>query len=303
MKVKALLIALLLGATALVAPAQANSPKTLVIIDTAINTQLDWVKNALIDEACFIEYGKCPNGQASMTGPGAAHINPTLVKHKALSHGTQMASVAVATNPNVKFAFVRIAGMSDKGFTNTYTTKAVAQALTWVRDNATRLNVGAVSISVGRTYSEASCPVAAEPQLQSLIDGLAASNIPTVIAAGNNSNPSKVNYPACIPSAIAVGATDTPYTVSNVKGLVYPIMRISNGGSDLDLYAKGRHTVTDINGVKAPSLGTSGATVFTATRLASSLSDGSTLAVAMGKVAASLQNAYFTATNFVKKQW
>lgn len=302
MKTKLMLIVALV-ASLLVVPAQANSPKTLVIIDTAINTQLDWVKNALIDEACFIEFGKCPNGQSSMTGPGAAHINPALVKDRALSHGTQMASVAVATNPNIKFAFVRIAGMSSSGFANTYTTKAVAQALTWVRDNATRLNVGAVSISVGRAYREAACPVAAEPGLQQLIDGLAASNIPTVIAAGNNSIPTKVNYPACIPSAIAVGATDTPYTTGTVKGLVYPIMRISNGGSDLDLYALGRHTVTDINNVKSLALGTSAATAMTATRLASSLSDGSSLTATMDKVTASLQNAYFTTTNFVKKQW
>ena len=303
MKTKVLLIAAALGLSVIATPAHATGDKTLVIIDSGINTQLDWAKAAIVEEACFIEYGKCPNGLASMTGPGAAHIDPALVKDKALSHGTQMASVAVATNPNVKIVVVRIVGMSAKGFANSYTTRGLATAMDWVVANAARLNVGAVSISLGRAYAEASCPIAAEPRLQSQIISLASMNVATVIASGNNSNKLKVNYPACIPEAIAVGATDRPYTIKQVQGTVYPIMLMSNGGPDLDLVTMGRHTVTDLNGVKTVSLGTSNANTVVATRLAQSLSDGSTLASVMEKVNGSLQNAYRTVTDFVKKYW
>jgi hypothetical protein len=303
MKTKVLLIAAALGLSLLATPAHAAGAKTLVIIDSGINTQLDWAKAAIVEEACFIEYGKCPNGLASMTGPGAAHIDPALVKDKALSHGTQMASVAVATNPNVKIVVVRIVGMSAKGFANSYTTRGLATAMDWVVANSQRLNVGAVSISLGRAYAEASCPIAAEPRLQSQIISLASMNVATVIASGNNSNKLKVNYPACIPEAIAVGATDRPYTIKQVQGTVYPIMLMSNGGPDLDLVTMGRHTVTDLNGVKTVSLGTSNANTVVATRLAQSLSDGSTLASVMEKVNGSLQNAYRTVTDFVKKYW
>jgi hypothetical protein len=303
MKTKVLLIAAALGLSLLATPAHAAEAKTLVIIDSGINTQLDWAKAAIVEEACFIEYGKCPNGLASMTGPGAAHIDPALVKDKALSHGTQMASVAVATNPNVKIVVVRIVGMSAKGFANSYTTRGLATAMDWVVANAARLNVGAVSISLGRAYAEASCPIAAEPRLQSQIVSLASMNVATVIASGNNSNKLKVNYPACIPEAIAVGATDRPYTIKQIQGTVYPIMLMSNGGPDLDLVTMGRHTVTDLNGVKTVSLGTSNANTVVATRLAQSLSDGSTLASVMEKVNGSLQNAYRTVTDFVKKYW
>jgi hypothetical protein len=303
MKTKVLLIAAALGLSLLATPAHAAEAKTLVIIDSGINTNLDWAKAAIVEEACFIEYGKCPNGQASMVGPGAAHIDPALVKDKALSHGTQMASVAVATNPNVKIVVVRIVGMSAKGFANSYTTRGLATAMDWVVANAARLNVGAVSISLGRAYAEASCPIAAEPRLQSQIVGLASMNVATVVAAGNNSNKLKVNYPACIPEAIAVGATDRPYTIKQIQGTVYPIMLMSNGGPDLDIVTMGRHTVTDLNGVKTVSLGTSNANTVVATRLAQSLSDGSTLASVMEKVNGSLQNAYRTVTDFVKKYW
>ena len=303
MKTKVFLIATVLGLSLFTTPANATGAKTLVIIDSGINTNLDWAKAAIVEEACFIEFGKCPNGQASMVGPGAAHLDPALVKDKALSHGTQMASVAVATNPNVKIVVVRIVGMSAKGFANSYTTRGLATAMDWVVANSQRLNVGAVSISLGRAYSEASCPIAAEPRLQSQIVSLASMNVPTVIASGNNSNQTKVNYPACIPQAIAVGATDRPYTIKQIQGTVYPIMLMSNGGPDLDLVTLGRHTVTDLNGVKTVTLGTSNANTVVATRLAQSLSDGSSLASVMEKVNGSLQNAYRSVTDFVKKYW
>jgi hypothetical protein len=300
MKTKVLLIAATLCLSVITAPAHATGGKTLVIIDTGINTNLPWVKSAVVEEACFIEFGRCPNGQTSMVGPGAAHLDPALVRDRALSHGTQMASVAVATNPNVKIVFVRVTGMTN-GFANTYTTRVVATALNWVSANAQRLNVGAVSVSVGRTYTEATCPI--EAALQTAITGLASANIPTVIAAGNNANQTRVNYPACIPEAIAVGATDTPYTKSNIQGIVQPIMFISNGSTDVDLYSLGRYTTTDINGVQAVTLGTSGATVSVATKLARSLSDGSSLSTVMGRVNSSLMKAYRSTTNFVVKYW
>jgi len=301
MKTKVLLIAAALGLSLVAAPAHAAGDKTLVIIDSGINTQLPWAKAAVVEEACFIEFGNCPNMLPSMVGPGAASLDPKLVVDKAMSHGTQMASIAVATNPNVKIVFIRIVGMSAKGFATTYTTKAMSQAMEWVAANADRLNVGAISVSIGRVYKEAACPVLAEKNLQSLIVQLAAKNIPTVISSGNNSNQTKITYPACIPQAIAVGATDTPYSMKQVTGWVYPIMLISNSGPDLDLYALGRAATTDVQGNTTVTLGTSNATVLVATRLAQSLSDGSTLDTVMGKVNASLQNAYRTLTNFELK--
>ena len=301
MKTKVLLIAAALGLSLLVTPAHAAGDKTLVIIDSGINTNLPWAKAAVVEEACFIEFGNCPNMLPSMSGPGAASLNPALIKDKAMSHGTQMASVAVAANPNVKIVAIRIVGLSAKGYATTYTTKAVTLALEWVAANADRLNVGAVSVSIGRAYKEAACPVSSDPQLQPLIVQLAARNIPTVISTGNNSNQTKINYPACIPEAIAVGATDTPYTIKEVAGTVYPIMLISNSSPELDLYALGRASTTDVHGNTVVTLGTSNATVLVATRLAQSLSDGSTLDTVMGKVNASLQTAYRTLTNFSLK--
>ena len=119
MKSKVIALAsVLLLAVGITTPASAAEQKRLVIIDSGVNTQLDWVKSSLVEEACFIEYGKCPNGLSSMTGTGAANLVPSTVKDKAMHHGNQMYSVAVQANPGVQVVFIRIVGMSATGYAN-----------------------------------------------------------------------------------------------------------------------------------------------------------------------------------------
>lgn len=263
-------------AALVISPASANSQKTLVIIDSGINTELDWVKRSLVEEVCIIEYGTCPNGQKFMTGPGAAHVRYQDVKHSAMHHGSQMYSVAVQVDPNVRVVFIRIVGMSAKGFANSYTMRSVQQAMEWVDTNAARLNVGAVSMSIGRSYTEAGCPI--EASFQTIVQKLSSSGIAVIASAGNGGNRVKVDYPACTPEVISVGATDVRYSMRGVTGWVTPVMPSSNGGPDLDLYAHGRWTTQDLTGRKLLTLGTSNAAVAVATKTAQSLSQGGTLA-------------------------
>ena len=292
-----LFVVIALAAAGITPAAQAATPKTLVIIDSGIAADLPWVQQMLVDEACFIEYGKCPNGQSTMFGKGAAVLQVSRIKDKAMSHGTQMASVAYEIDPSTKLVMIRIVGMSEKGFANSYTTRAVTKALNWVNENAERLNVGAVSLSVGRSYKEASCPIEAE--LQAQVRNLLTRNIPVIAATGNGSNKLKVDYPACVPEVIAVGATDRRYTVKAIQGWVYPIMLISNQGPDLDLYALGRYTTTDAFGQKSVSMGTSSATAAFATYVVKQLNLGLGYTDVMAKVRASLVNAYRTVTDFL----
>ena len=296
-KLISLFVVIALAAAGITPAAQAATPKTLVIIDSGSAADLPWVQQILVDEACFIEYGKCPNGQSTMFGKGAAALQVSRIKDKAMSHGTQMASVAYEIDPSTKLVMIRIVGMSEKGFANSYTTRAVTKALNWVNENAERLNVGAVSLSVGRSYKEASCPIEAE--LQAQVRNLLNRNIPVVAATGNGSNKLKVDYPACVPEVIAVGATDRRYTMKAIQGWVYPIMLISNQGPDLDLYALGRYTTTDAFGQKSVSMGTSSATAAFATYVVKQMNTGLGYTEVMAKVRASLVNAYRTVTDFL----
>jgi hypothetical protein len=300
-KNKIILMVVAISATLLpLQSASAVGEKTLVIIDSGINTDLAWAKSAVIDEACFVEFNRCPNGLSQMTGAGSAKVTPAMTTAGSFSHGTEMASVAVAVDPNVKIVSIRIAGMTAKGVPNPYTAKAISWALDYVEANKARLNVGAVSISLGNSYKSTECPIVGN--LQTQITNLMASGIPVAIAVGNGGS-TKIDYPACIPQAIAVGATEDRYAMKEVSGWVYPIMAISNYNSDVDYFVNGKYTTSDISDSKKVSFGTSNSTVAFATYLTKRLSAGENLTAVMASVNASLVNAYKTTTLFYPKQF
>jgi hypothetical protein len=300
-KNKIILMVVAISATLLpLQSASAVGEKTLVIIDSGINTDLAWAKSAVIDEACFVEFNKCPNGLSQMTGAGSAKVTPAMTTAGSFSHGTQMASVAVAVDPNVKIVSIRVAGMTAKGVPNPYTAKAISWALDYVEANKARLNVGAISISLGNSYKSTSCPIVGN--LQTQISNLMASGVAVAIAVGNGGS-TKIDYPACIPEAIAVGATEDRYAMKEVSGWVYPIMAISNYNSDVDYFVNGKYTVSDLSDNKNVSFGTSNSTVAFATYLTKRLSAGENLTAVLASVNASLVNAYKTTTLFYPKQF
>ena len=300
-KNKIILMVVAISATLLpLQSASAVGEKTLVIIDSGINTDLAWAKSAVIDEACFVEFNRCPNGFSQMIGAGASKITPAMTTAGSFSHGTQMASVAVAVDPNVKIVSIRVAGMTAKGVPNPYTAKAISWALDYVEANKARLNVGAISISLGNSYKSTSCPIVGN--LQTQISNLMASGVAVAIAVGNGGS-TKIDYPACIPQAIAVGATEDRYAMKEVSGWVYPIMAISNYNSDVDYFVNGKYTTSDLSDNKKVSFGTSNSTVAFATYLTKRFSAGENLTAVLASVNASLVNAYKTTTLFYPKQF
>ena len=301
MSKKIMLLVVAISATLLpTQTASAVGEKTLVIIDSGINTDLAWAKNAVIDEACCVELHRCPNGFSQMVGAGAAKVTPAMTTASSFSHGTQMASVAVAINPNVKIVSIRVAGLTPRGVPTPYSGKAISWALDYVEANKARLNVGAVSISLGNSYRSTACPIVGN--LQKQITNLMASGVAVAIAVGNGGS-TKIDYPACIPQAIAVGATEDRYAMKEVSGWVYPIMAISNHNSEVDYFVNGKYTVSDISDNKKVSFGTSNATVAFATYLTKRLSAGENLTAVLASVNASLVNAYKTTTLFYPKQF
>ena len=301
MSKKIMLLVVAISATLLPSQtASAVGEKTLVIIDSGINTDLAWAKNAVIDEACFVELHRCPNGFSQMVGAGAAKVTPAMTTASSFSHGTQMASVAVAINPNVKIVSIRVAGLTPRGVPTPYSGKAISWALDYVEANKARLNVGAVSISLGNSYRSTACPIVGN--LQKQITNLMASGVPVAIAVGNGGS-TKIDYPACIPQAIAVGATEDRYAMKEVAGWVYPIMAISNHNSEVDYFVNGKYTVSDLSDNKKVSFGTSNSTVAFATYLTKRLSVGENLTAVIDSVNAALVKAYKTTTLFYPKQF
>lgn len=184
------------------------SEPTLAILDTAIDMSLPIFKDRVVYEACVIQWASCPNGRAVMEGPGSAVMPANFISQNGFGHGTQMASLAIQANPNIKIVFVRIVGANSKGFRQATGEPTTYNALQWVIDNKDRLNIQAVSMSQGHAnYSKLGnyCPVT--PSTENRINLLMNAGVPVFFPTGNGSDYSRINWPACIPSSIAVGAT------------------------------------------------------------------------------------------------
>lgn len=200
------------------------SVPTLAILDTALNTSLPVFKDKIAYEVCILDWNSCPNGKSYMEGTGSSLLPMNILVTSNFSHGTQMASAAIAANPNMKIVFVRIIGNTANGGRQLTGPNTVGKALEWVYNNKDRFNIQAVSMSQGHhnllnLFSY--CPTHGSVDLQ--IRNLKSVNIPAFFAAGNGYDYKRVDWPACQPYAIPVGAT-TSYgdiqSYSNVDPII-----------------------------------------------------------------------------------
>lgn len=243
---------------------------TIAILDTAIDTSLPIFKNRIVFEACVTQWSSCPNGLKEMEGTNSATMRSDWISKNGFDHGTQMASLAVATNPNINIVFVRIIGANSIGLRQAAGEATVYNSLDWVLRNKDRFNIQAVSLSqshhvlgpVGTDY----CPKT--PITESKIKALLDLNIPVFVSAGNVSDVKRIDWPACIPSAVAIGAT-MPH-----KEIAF----YSNSDINLiDFYALGTTQATTVGGKTINVAGTSASTVIAATQWATIKSTKPTL--------------------------
>ena len=254
-------------ALTLLIPATANAANlsnrtvgtpTIAILDTALDTSLPIFKDKILFEACVTQWSSCPNGLSEMEGPGSSVMNSDWISKNGFSHGTEMASLAVATNPNIKIVFVRIVGANSKGLRQATGEATVYNALDWVIRNKDRFNIQAVSMSQGHSHNRNAdpdyCPKT--PITEGKIKTLADFGIPTFFPNGNSRTYTKIDWPACIPASIAVGATMPTGSIA-----IY-----SNHDSSLtDFFAQGTTRATTVGNMVINVAGTSASTVIAAT--------------------------------------
>jgi hypothetical protein len=233
----------------LLQPVHAEPNKSIVIIDTAIDSSIPQLKAKLVQEVCFIGSMVCPNGQRFQEGPGAATLPSAQALKGGFEHGTIMALIANQVNPNADIIFVRIAGMLKNGKMDTYNINEVTKALTWVVNNKQKYNIVSVSASMGNHNLGTGpnyCPIRkTHAELIGNIDKLSASGVATIFAAGNNRDYSRIDFPACIPQAVSIGGA----TEDNAMA------PYSNAAPEVDFYSLGAFD-TQIS----RSVGTSAAT-------------------------------------------
>ena len=240
---KKIIVAISLVLSTLSTPSHAATPKTMVIIDTGVDTANTSIKNNIVYEACFAGYNSCPNGKTFMEGVVSATVTSAMYSNEAWGHGTKVVSAAVQTDSNVKIIEVRCASLiGTNGYIGCNATM-LTNALNWVYDNKDKLNIGAVISPLG-SFS-ATCDIKAS--YVTPINKIVSSGIAVMFPTGNDFNYTSIDNPACVPGVLAISAIDD-------KGR---LALYANYSSRVDFASNGNLTVSLPGGVTKSDYGTS----------------------------------------------
>jgi hypothetical protein len=250
-KIKAILATTLIvitaGCPAINAQAEQIKP-SVVVIDTALDTSIPILKGRIVQEVCAMEWNLCPNLTGLQEGPNSSTIAMAYLKTDAFSHGTQMTSIVAGLNPNINIIFIRIVGVTKDGYRASTTDASVLKALDWVVANQAKYNIASVAMSQGNhdlaTYN-VSCK---NSVLINDINALKSVNVPVMFPAGNSYDYTRVDYPACIPQTISVGATDKFGSIA---------LYSNSGPGEVDFYALGVMNVINPGNTTVAAAGTS----------------------------------------------
>jgi subtilisin family serine protease len=233
----------------------------VAILDTGVHKNHPSLSgtNKIIAEACFSDSADCPNGFTAETGPdtGTACTWATI----GCLHGTIMAATAAGSGntPGVakeaKIISIRIASRftgqlcAEQGedpcvLYNTLDMFGGLDYVNYLRSNGYTIAAANLSIGEGQYDNQETCDQNAPDNLKTVIDELRTAGIATVIAAGNESYTNAMNSPACISSAVSVGATTKPTSTQ-----LEAIRSTSNSASFLSLLAPGESiTLPNLSG-------------------------------------------------------
>lgn len=146
-KIFVIILSLALSVAGL-SPSKADSPNIIAIIDTGFNTS--GFESSVVEEVCVTASLGCNNRTSFEIGLGAAGSKEK-IRERSLedwNHGTLMAQTILSVNPEAKLLLVR----NSKTYGGTVlpgTEKDFEAALRWVKENAQKYNVVAISFSRG----------------------------------------------------------------------------------------------------------------------------------------------------------
>jgi V8-like Glu-specific endopeptidase len=221
-----------IGADRIWSSGSRGADRSIAIVDTGVDTDHPFVRGRIVDEACFsTDYAfvddtngrtyrirpTCPNGATSQLGAGAGRACAEL--SLGCHHGTHVAGIAAGSGtlfsgvaPEAGIVSIQVFSRLDPEFCGAFVRcigalqSDTVRALDYAYLNAGRWNLAAVNISLGGGLSVGYCD--SDPR-KPAIDNLRAAGVATIVAAGNDGSRSRVSAPACISTAVRVGAVDS----------------------------------------------------------------------------------------------
>ena len=233
---------------------------TVAILDTGVQKTHPFLSGKVVSEACYSSTGSgsgytysslCPSGASSSTAANSALPYGTGVCPSGdCDHGTHVAGITAGhlstntLNGVAKSANILAVQVFSR-FDNYSGCGGSPCALTWTSDWIKGLErvyalrsiykIASVNMSFGGGGYTTTCD-SASPSAKTAIDNLRSANIASVIASGNSWYYDSIGFPACISTAISVGAT------TDTDEVAY----YSNSASFLSLLAPGSSIYSSI---------------------------------------------------------
>ncbi|MEZ4619322.1 MAG: S8 family serine peptidase [Caldilineaceae bacterium] len=235
-----------------------GSRQAVAIIDTGVETDHDAFGNGsrIVAEACYSTTSSanntislCPNQASSSTatGSGADCVDTATAlgysgAASECTHGTHVAGIAagddgssnIGVAPDADIIAIQAASLVTSSDSVGFYTSDIIRGLQYVLTlhNSGNYSIAAVNMSLGDGTENSSYCDSSESARKAAIDNLRSVGIATIVAAGNEGYTDGINAPACISSAVSVGAT---YDGTD------QIVDFSNISSYLDLLAPGTY--------------------------------------------------------------
>lgn len=181
----------------------------VVILDSGLRLDHASFAGRIVDEACFCTIvaggGCCPNGQATQFGPGAAS--------DAHGHGTNVGGIAVGADgvagvprgvaSGASIVAVRVLDQNN----NFCCSSDITAAYDWVRINHANATVINASLGTGARFAgDCDASTAFTTAFANVLNPLRVGGTLATVSSGNNGSSIDMQAPACIASALAIGA-------------------------------------------------------------------------------------------------
>lgn len=235
---------------------QTGTQRIVAVLDSGVDSSHAFLSGRVVEEACFSTPSGngpsfCPNGAPSQVGPGSAA--PCPLADETCGHGTHVAGIVAGRGskyngvaPSGRILAVQVfrqrvcqSGILVVLCAQTSKDDQVAGLEHVLGRRNAGLPIAAVNMSLGGSTSFTGNCDAEEAARKAAIDNLRSLRVATVITAGNDGFVNGLSAPACISTAVSVGATRDDDTVRNS----------SNSGPLLSLLAPGTNVDSSVPNV------------------------------------------------------
>jgi hypothetical protein len=221
-----------------------STPSAIAVLDSGVQSTHPFLGGRVIAQACFSggstgDGSTCPDDD-NPTAPGSGE--PCAPAECA--HGTHVAGIAAGSGgptgapsgvaPGANIVSIKVATTAPCGSSTcvgVWDSDAIA-GLDWVLAHHTELDIVAANLSFGSGSYTSYCDYSDSTlaQYTQRFNALQAAGVAAVVASGNDGTTNAIAAPACIASAVAVGA---------VASNTMQVASFSNSSNVLDLLAPG----------------------------------------------------------------